>query len=257
MSSTIRRTGKTAPGSRLVQLGFVAVTLTVWLLATTAWGVSPLLLPNPVDVWYQLLDVVTSGEFIPDLIVTFTELAAAFAISVSLGVTLGYLISRSPYLIKVFEPLFAGVYAIPIILFLPLYVLILGVGPASKIALGATISFFPIIINTIVGFGTVDRTLTRAAHSMGANGIQMFRYVLFPAALPVILAGLRIGFTVALLSVIGSETISSLTGLGHRIVNLAENMEMARMFAYIVFVVAIVMFLNAVVSRLEGRGRWP
>ncbi|MBO0756709.1 MAG: ABC transporter permease subunit, partial [Bradyrhizobiaceae bacterium] len=185
------------------------------------------------------------------------ELAAAFAISVSLGVTLGYLISRSPYLIKVFEPLFAGVYAIPIILFLPLYVLILGLGPASKIALGATISFFPIIINTIAGFSTVDQTLTRAARSMGANDVQMFRYVLFPAALPVILAGLRIGFTVALLSVIGSETIASLAGLGHRIVNLAENMEMARMFAYIVFVVAIVACLNGVVSRLEARGRWP
>jgi ABC-type nitrate/sulfonate/bicarbonate transport system permease component len=79
--------------------------------------------------------------------------------------------------------------------------------------------------------------------------------VLFPAALPVILAGLRIGFTVALLSLIGSETIASLAGLGHRIVNLAENMEMARMFAYIVFVVAIVAFLNVAISRLEARGR--
>jgi ABC-type nitrate/sulfonate/bicarbonate transport system permease component len=257
MSGTARRAGRSAPRSRLVQLGFVAAILTVWFLATTEWGVNQLLLPNPVNVWFQLLDVTTSGEFIPDLIVTFTELAAAFVIAVSLGVTLGYLISRSPYLIKVFEPLFAGIYAIPIILFLPLYVFILGLGPASKIALGATISFFPIIINTIAGFGTVDRALTRAAHSMGANDIQMFRYVLFPAALPVILAGLRIGFTVALLSVIGSETIASLAGLGHRIVNLAENMEMARMFAYIVFVVAIVAFLNALVSRLEARVRWP
>ena len=67
----------------------------------------------------------------------------------------------------------------------------------------------------------------------------MFRYVLLPAALPVILTGLRIGFTVALLSILGSETIASLAGLGHRIVHLAEGMEMARMFAYIAFVVVI------------------
>jgi len=257
MSGTVRSSGTSAVRSRLVQLGFVAVMLTLWFLATTEWGVNQLLLPNPISVWYQLLDVVTSLEFIPDLIVTCTELAAAFAISVLFGVTLGYLISRSSYLIKVFEPLFAGVYAVPIILFLPLYVLILGLGPASKIALGATISFFPIVINTIAGFSTVDPTLTSAARSMGANGVQMFRYVLFPAALPVVLAGLRIGFTVALLSVIGSETIASLAGLGHRIVNLAENMEMARMFAYIVFVVVIVAFLNGVVSRLEARWKWP
>jgi ABC-type nitrate/sulfonate/bicarbonate transport system permease component len=64
------------------------------------------------------------------------------------------------------------------------------------------------------------------------------------------------GFTVTLLSVIGSETIAALAGLGHRIVNLAENMEMARMFAYIVFVVAIVAFLNSALSMLEAYGRW-
>ena len=155
------------------------------------------------------------------------------------------------------NPCSAAIYAIPIILFLPLYVLLLGLGPASKIALGATISFFPIVLSTIVGFGYVDRTaVVTAARSMGANNLQMFRHVLLPAALPVILAGLRMGFTVALLSVIGSETIASLAGLGHRIVDLAENMDMARMFAYIVFVMAIVAFLNAVVSKLKDEARW-
>jgi len=80
--------------------------------------------------------------------------------------------------------------------------------------------------------------------------------VLLPAALPVILTGLRMGFTVALLSIIGSETLASLGGLGHRIVMLAESMEMAPMFAYIVFVIAIASVLNAVVSTLEARGKW-
>lgn len=238
--------------SRIVQIGFVAFLMALWLFAATGGRVSPLLLPNPIDVFHQLVDVLRSGEFIPDLRITLTEVAAAFAISITLGISAGFLISLRPYAVRVFEPLFAGIYAIPIILFLPLYVLVLGLGPASKIALGATISFFPIVLNTITGFGNVDRTLVSAARSMGANGLQLFRYVLFPAALPVILAGLRIGFTVTLLSVIGSETLASLAGLGHRIVNLAENMDMARMFAYIVFVVAIAALLNAAVSQLEA-----
>ena len=72
------------------------------------WGVSRILLPNPVNVWHQLVDIVGSGEFIPDLRVTLGELAAAFAIAMSLGVTIGYLISRSRYWIKVFEPLALG-----------------------------------------------------------------------------------------------------------------------------------------------------
>jgi ABC-type nitrate/sulfonate/bicarbonate transport system permease component len=242
-------------GSRLVQLSFLAALLLLWYLATNYWGVNRLLLPNPVSVWHQLLDVLRTGEYLPDLRVTLTELVIAFALSMTSGTIVGFFVSRRPYTVRVFDPLFAAIYSIPIILFLPLYVLFFGLGPASKIALGATISFFPIVLSTIAGFSNVDRTLVTAARSMGASDYQLFRHVLVPAALPVILSGLRMGFTVALLSIIGSETIASLAGLGHHIVQLAEGMDMARMFAYIVFVVAIAAVLNSVVSFLEARGR--
>ena len=241
--------------SRLVQGAFVVGLVALWYLATARWGVSHLLLPNPVKVYDELKDVLGSGEFVPDLRVTLTELAVAFAISSVSGITLGYLLSRSQFLIRVFEPLLAGIYSIPIILFLPLYVLFFGLGPASKIALGTTISFFPIVLNTIAGFGYVDRVYVVAAHSMGASDYQLFRFVLLPAALPVILTGLRMGFIVALLSILGSETIASLAGLGHKIVHLAEAMETARMFAYIAFAVVIAATLNVVVTMLEAKGR--
>jgi ABC-type nitrate/sulfonate/bicarbonate transport system permease component len=242
-------------GSRLVQVGFLAGLLALWYLATNRWGVNRLLLPNPVAVWQQLLDVLHSGEYLPDLRVTLTELVVAFFLAVTSGTIVGFFVSRTRYTVRVFDPLFAGIYSIPIILFLPLYILFFGLGPASKIALGTTISFFPIAIATIAGFSNVDRTLVTAARSMGASNSQLFRYVLVPAALPVILSGLRVGFTVALLSIIGSETIASLAGLGHHIVQLAEGMDMARMFAYITFVVVIAAVLNSIVSYLEARGR--
>jgi ABC-type nitrate/sulfonate/bicarbonate transport system permease component len=241
--------------SRVVQVTFLVVLVGLWYLATTRWRVSPLLLPNPIRVLDDFWNILRTGEFIPDLRVTLTELAAAFAISATSGVIVGYVISRSQYRIRVFEPLFSAIFSIPIILFLPLYVLFFGLGPASKIALGATISFFPIALNTIAGFGYVDKVLVTAARSMGASDIQLFRYVLLPAAFPIVLTGMRMGFTVALLSIIGSETIASLAGLGHRIVHLAEGMEMAQMFAYIVFVVLIAAILNTLVSSLEARGR--
>ncbi len=241
--------------SRGVQAGFVVVLLGLWYFGTALGHISPILLPNPVAVYHELTDVLRTGEFIGDLRVTLSELAIAFSISAIAGVTLGYLISRSQYSIRVFEPLLAGIYSVPLILFLPLYVLFFGLGPASKIALGVSTSFFPIILNTIAGFGYVDRIFILSARSMGASDYQLFRWVLFPAAFPIILTGLRIGFTVALLSILGSETIASLAGLGHRIVHLAEGMDMARMFAYIAFAVAIALFLNTVVSTLESRAR--
>ena len=241
--------------SRAVQIGFLVALVALWYLGTAYWGISRILLPNPVNVWAELKDVLASGEYLPDLRVTLTELAVAFAISCTAGITLGFLISRSQFLIKVFEPLLAGFYSVPVILFLPLYVLFFGLGPGSKIALGTTISFFPIVLNTIAGFGYVDKIFITAARSMGASDFQMFRHVLLPAALPVILTGLRIGFTVALLSILGSETIASLAGLGHRIVHLAEAMETARMFAYIAFAVVIAATLNSIVSSLERRAK--
>ncbi|MBX9824160.1 MAG: ABC transporter permease [Xanthobacteraceae bacterium] len=241
--------------SRVVQVTFLVALVLLWYFGTTRWGINPLLLPNPVKVWAELKDILATGEYLPDLQVTLSEIAIAFLISCTSGITLGYLISRSQYLIRVFEPLLAGIYSIPIILFLPLYVLFFGLGPGSKIAIGTTISFFPIVLNTIAGFGYVDRIFITAARSMGASDVQMFRYVLLPAALPVILTGLRIGFTVALLSILGSETLASLAGLGHRIVHLAEAMETARMFAYIAFVVVIAATLNTTVSALEKRSK--
>src|SRR5262245_48966598 len=243
--------------SRGVQVAFVVVLVGAWYVGTTYGRISPILLPNPVAVFDELIDVLRTLEFVSDLRVTLGELAIAFTISATVGITLGYLISRSSYSIRVFEPLFAGIYSVPIILFLPLYILFFGLAPASKIALGVTTSFLPIVLNTIAGFGYVDRIFVLSARSMGASELQLFRFVLLPAALPIILTGLRIGFTVALLSILGSETIASLAGLGHRIVHLAEGMDTARMFAYIAFAVAIALFLNTVVSTLETRAKRP
>src|SRR5258708_15262499 len=241
--------------SLAVQIGFVVALIGLWYVGPAHWGIRRILLPNPVNVWSELKDVIASGEFLPDLRVTLTELAVAFAIACSAGVTVGYLVSRSPYLIKVFEPLLAGFYSVPIILFLPLYVLFFGLGPGSKIAIGTTISFFPIVLNTIAGFGYVDRIFITAARSMGASNVQMFRYVMLPAALPVILTGVRIGFTVALLSILGSETIASLEGLGHQIVHLAEAIGTARLFADTTSPVVMSACLNTAVSSLERRSK--
>jgi hypothetical protein len=150
-----------------VQVAFVVALVGAWYLATNYVAISSILLPNPVAVYYELTDVIAKGEFIDDLRVTLTELLVAFSISSTLGVTLGYLISRSQYSIRVFEPLFAGMYSVPMILFLPLFILGFGLGPPSKIAIGTTVSFFPIILNTIAGFGYVDRIFILSARSMG------------------------------------------------------------------------------------------
>jgi len=240
---------------RLVQLGFLALAAIAWQIAATRGGVSPLLLPPPAAVYHEFLSLLKTGRFWPDLKVTLYELGVAFSIAAVAGSSMGYFVSRSRYAIRIFDPLFAGIFAIPAILLYPLYVLFFGLGQGSKIAMGATIAFFPIVLNTISGLSRVDSTYLTAARSMGASSPQMFWSVMLPAAFPIVLTGLRMGLILAFLSILGAETISSFSGLGHQIAGLAENMDTVSMFAYIAFVLLIALLLNLAVSFAEARGR--
>jgi len=246
-------------GSRLaqrtVQLGFLVLVGLAWQITAIRGGVSPLLLPPPAAVYREFLSLLKTGMFWPDLKVTLYELSVAFSIAAVAGSAIGYVVSRSGYAIRVFDPLLAGIFAIPAILLYPLYVLFFGLGPGSKIAMGATIAFFPIILNTISGLSRVDSAYVTAARSMGASSPQMFWSVMLPAAFPIVLTGLRMGLILAFLSILGAETIASFSGLGHQIAGLAENMDTASMFAYIVFVLLIAFLLNFAVSFVEARGR--
>jgi len=242
---------------RLVQVGFVAAVLLAWQIATTRGHLSPLFLPPLVSVYRDFVSLLASGKFWPDLRTTLYELALGFVIAAVAGTVIGYAVSRSGYSVKIFDPLFAGLYAIPAILLFPLYVLFFGIGPGSKIAMGATIAFFPVVLSTIAGLSYVNRSYVTAARSMGASPPQMFWSVMLPAALPVLLTGLRMGLILAFLSILGTETISSFSGLGHRIVELGENLDTSNMFAYILFVIAIALLLNAGLSFAEARWKEP
>ena len=241
--------------AHLVQLGILVAVLGAWYWATLPGGINHLLLPPPIPVFEGFWILFTADSIWPDLLVTVREWVTAVLLASVSGCTLGYLISRSGYAVRVFDPLLAGLYSIPAILLFPLYLLFFGLGPGSKIAIGTTIAFFPIVLNTIAGLAYVDKAYITAARSMGASDFQLFWSVMLPAAFPVVLTGLRIGCIVAFLSILGGETISSLAGLGHRIVSLAENMETSRMFSNILFAVLIAIVINVIVTFAEARGR--
>ncbi len=239
--------------ARALQLAFVAGVLLLWYLAGRSGQVSSVFLPALPNVFDKFLQILQSVRLYDNLRVTVTELAAAFAIASTLGLSIGYFVGRSRYAMLVFEPLFAGLFAIPLVVFLPLYILFFGIDMESKIAFGASYAFFPIVLNTISGIGQVDPRFVTVARSMGANDVQLFRRVLLPAALPVIVTGLRMGCIIGFLAILGSEMIAGLRGLGSRIVTLAEGMNTAEMFAYIVFVILLAAFLNLLLTRMQRR----
>ena len=149
----------------------------------------------------------------------------------------------------------AGVYAIPLVVFFPTFILLFGTGPNSKIALGAVYAFFPIALNTIVGFGQVDRRLIAAARSMGASDTQLLRRVLLPAALPFVATGMRIAFIACFASVLAGEMLASVHGLGYEIAQSGAMMNLATMFGYVTLVVLTAFVFNFSLGAFEARQR--
>jgi ABC-type nitrate/sulfonate/bicarbonate transport system permease component len=240
-------------GQRLVQLGVLIAILALWQFATANGRVNPLLLPSLNVVTSEFLAMLRTGAFWPDLRVTVYELVCAFALAATSGCLVGFLVARSSFTVRVFDPIIAGLYSVPMLLLFPLYVLIFGIESGSKIALGTTVAFFPVALSTISGLAYVDPILIAAARSMGASTTQMFFSVMLPAAFPAIITGLRLGLIIAFLSILGTETIASIAGLGHEIVSYAESMETGKMFAAIGFAILLTLALNAATSYVEAK----
>ncbi len=241
--------------SRSVQFAFLAIVAGAWYLATETGSVSRLFLPPPREVYAALTKLVQTNSFWAAVLVTLTTIAKAYAIALVTGVLAGYLVTRSKLAVRVIEPVISGLFTIPITLFFPMFILFFGIGTGSKVAYGATYAFFPIALNTIAAFATMEERYLRAARSMGGNSWQVFRYVLMPGALPVLITGMRIGFFICFASVLGGETISSVAGVGRNIALTAELMEPARMYSWILFVIVTSVSLNMIVYNIENRVR--
>ena len=218
-------------GSSVVRVGAIQVLAVVlffgcWTAVTQLHAITALFLPAPAAVW-----LIGTGSLWTAAGVTILTVAQAYAIAVAAGIAAGFFIGRSRRLTAAFEPVLSGIFAVPIVLFFPLFTVFFGIGPPSKVAFGAVYGFFPIALNTIAGFGGVDGLLLRSAQSLGASRWQTFRHVYLPGALPVVVTGLRIGFFICFASVLGGETLSSASGVGHAIARAGELLESAQMYA--------------------------
>jgi ABC-type nitrate/sulfonate/bicarbonate transport system permease component len=238
---------------RSIQFGLVAILFGTWWFVTQSSQKLMLLLPRPELVWREMQLLWSSGRLWSAATITVTEIVKAYVIAVVAGILVGFLVTRSKNLVRVFEPMLAGMFAIPLTLFFPLFVVFFGIGPDSKVAYAATYSFFPIALNTIAGFSSVDEVYLRAVRSMGASSVQQFRHVYLPGALPVTLTGLRIGFFICIASVLGGETLAAAAGVGKSIALSAELMETARLYAWIAFVVLASVMLNLLALAAENR----
>ena len=248
-----RRTGRL--DIVVLQLAILVVLLLSWQFAVTDATLP--YFSRPTLVAARLYDLLSHHDIYRHMYVTLVEIAAGYALGSAFGLTLGFILGRSQFLSAALQPYIIGLYSIPKIALAPVFIVWLGLGIASKIAVVFVASFFLVFFNTYAGLLAVNEELVRLARLMGASWPQTLWRVILPAAAPQIFLGLRTAVPYAVIGAVIGEYIGANEGLGYFILYASQTYDAPSLFAGIIILVGIVFAVNFGLARLEGRViRW-
>ncbi|MBR0653602.1 ABC transporter permease [Plastoroseomonas arctica] len=236
----------------------IAIFLGFWLFISYGnrfWfkWFNPILLPTPMEVLQAGVNSYRSGDLQRDIWASLSRVFQGFALASVAGVFLGVAVGTWKPLERLVEPMVEMLRPIPPLAFLPMMVLWFGIGELSKIAFITYAAFFPIFTTTLEGIKYVDPLLIRAASSLGASRMDMFRHVVLPAALPAIITGLRLGFGLSFFVIVAAEFIAADSGLGYLINDARTFFLVSQMLMGAAVIGIIGFFVNVGLRALEGR----
>ena len=235
----------------------IVVVLGAWSLIIS-WGDLPaFLLPSPLAVWQKFISMLSDGTLISHAAVTLFEVLLGLLAGSLLASVIGYVLSKSRLLEKVLSPYLVASQAIPTIAIAPLLVIWFGPGVFSKILVCALTVFFPILVNTMIGFRAVPANLHDLVRSLGASRGQRLRFLEIPSALPVLFGGLRIGATLSVIGAVVGEFVGSDRGLGF-LINVGRGQyDTALVFVSIFSLILMALSLYGLAMLAEKRTtRW-
>lgn len=208
----------------------------LWEIISRSGYVAPYILPAPSTIGYTLLHLLINGEILRHIYISLFRSIIGFALGSILGIMLGIGIGWSKLVEDIFDVPVQVLRAVPKSALIPLIIIWLGLGEASKIFIVTLPSFFMTLINTIAGVKGVDILMVKAARSLGAKDRQILIEVVIPAASPMIFAALRLGIVVSLVLLVIAEMIAADRGLGYFILEEQRFWLTDRMFAGIVVI---------------------
>lgn len=238
---------------RWLSVGSPLLLLVLWEISVQAGWLDRRFIAAPSLILGELWRMLASGELLRHLAASLGRIAAGFAIGVVPAILLGLWMGLSRPVRAIIDPLIGAIYPIPKIAILPLLMVLLGIGEASKIAVVAISVFFPVIVNTYAGVTTVERIYLDVAQSFGAGRALVFRRVVFPGALPVIFAGIRLALGVSLIVIVSAEFVAARDGIGFLIWSSWETLVIEKMFVGLLVISIIGTLLNVALKELQ---RW-
>lgn len=246
--------GKNSSALRLIPIfAAMAVCAFTWQAVAIVSGLPAFILPGPLLVADRLAEVLADGSLLRQSGYTLIEVLAGMVFGVGAAAGLGYILSKSRLVERVLAPYIVATQAIPVVAIAPLLVIWLGNGLPSKVLICALIVFFPVLINTIVGLRSVSANLRELMRSMGATRWQNFRLLEFPAALPILLGGLKIGATLSVIGAVVGEFIAPDRGLGYLISVARGQYDTALVFVGVLALVIMALSLYGLVAWAEHR----
>lgn len=233
------------------------VALLLWEAVVRLDLVNPLFTSSPSRIIATGYAMFADGSIYPHLAISGLELVVGYGLAIIVGVPLGILMGWYRRFNAAFDPIISALYATPRIALLPLIMIWFGIGLGSKFAIIFLSSVFPILINTTAGVQTVERDYIKVARSFGANDRQMFLTVAFPAAVPFLLTGLRLGLGHALIGIVVGEMYSAQAGVGYLISVAGATFQTDRVMFGIILIAAAGVFLTNILRMIERRfDRW-
>jgi len=237
-------------GGRLLLL---AGLLVIWEIYGRI-GASNAIIPPVSGVILSMgTDIFSDPKVVNAILLALYELLIAYALSVVVGMALGIAIGLTEIARKGVMPIVLLLYAVPQVVLLPLFVLIFGIGPVSKVAFGFSHGVFPVLLATVAGMRNTHPLLLASARSQGASRLQTIRHVIFPHMVPTVFAGMRLAMTVTLLGVLLAELFVSNNGIGYFALAFGQKYDPSPLFALIVILAIMAVVLNELVRLIERR----
>lgn len=237
----------------LQSAGSVLAGLVIWELASRYLVANPLFLAAPSQIAYALASLAYSGRLWRDLFISGIEFFLGYLIAAVAGILLGLAMAGSRRAKRLLQPWISGLYATPTIALAPLFILWLGIGIWSKILVVIVLVVFPITINTEAGLRNASERLIEMLRSFGATPLQIFLKVSLPAAMPYIMAGMKLGIGRGLIGVVVAELFASRAGVGQLISEAADSFNMPNLFAGVVIMAAAGISMTAGFAWLERK----
>lgn len=238
---------------RIISLLAPVLLILAWELAARMAWIDTRFFPRPSRILLEFLALAASGQLLRDVLTSVSRIAIGFVFGAAPGLVIGLMMGQSTLLRTFLNPLIASLYPIPKLAILPLILFIFGLGEASKYVIIAIGVFFIVVVNTMTGSMSVPAIYLDVGKEMGASRLTVFRTIVFPAALPMIFAGVKLAWGTALLLMVAAEFVGAKSGIGYLIWNSWQVFSIEQMFVGLIIITALGFVSLLLLDELEQR----